>query len=454
MDLAADIVNSAYRSLPYWLESAVIERLQFGILDTVAVALHGGSTPEVQHLRQTLLDHNDTTTMWLTGADVSPERKAFFNALPITAEQLQDGHRLARGHPFAHLVPTCLAAAEFTSAKLPTILEGLLLGYEVGVRLGISMHGTPEGIHDIGTWGLLGATVGYTHILTTGDQALGAAGLRLASGVVLGFDAETVFDGFSASHLYLATACQLAIQFAMTAALGTTTAPGTLERHWLPHLASQQVPLHETWTQAEITNGYFKIYPTVAHTHGTIDAIHQFLQQVTPWMSQGQLQHQIASIQVSTYGSAAQFCNQRPQSVDACRFSIPFIVATAIVDGQISPTTDFTRALQTQQVRDFAERISVVEDASLTARYPLYGRPTRVVVEFVDGTRHETSCDLTSGDGPGALTNPDVVSKPDRLVTGIVSPSSWQTFSRTIMNLGQTNSPQIFDALTHLTRSE
>jgi len=453
MDQAGDIVNHAYRSLPNWLDSAVIERLQFGILDTVAVAIHGGLTPEVQHLRQTMFDQYNTT-VWLTGADVPLERKAFFNALPITAEQLQDGHRLARGHPFAHLVPTCLAAAEFVSAQGSTILEGLFLGYEVGVRLGMSMHGTPEGIHDIGTWGLLGATVGSTHILTNGDQALATASLRLAAGTILGFDAGTVFDGFSAAHLYLATACQLALQFAAASALGTTTAPGTLERHWLPHLASDQLPIHETWTQAEITNGYFKIYPTVAHTHGAIDAIDQFLQQVNPRVPQGQLEPQVANIQVSTYGTATHFCNQRPQSVDACRFSIPFIVATAIVNGHINPTTDFAMALQSQQVCELAKRVSVVEDASLTRRYPLYGRPTRVHVELVDGTRYETSCDLPPGDGPGALTNPDVASKPERLVAQTVSPSSWEAFAWTIKNLGQANSQQVFDALRDLTRSE
>jgi 2-methylcitrate dehydratase PrpD len=399
------------------------------------------------------LDDPDPTAKWLTGVGVPAELKAFSNALPITVEQLQDGHRLARGHPFAHLVPTCLAAAELSSAKGSTILEGLLLGYEVGARLGMVMLGTPRGIHDIGTWGTLGAVVGSTHILTAGDEALSAASLRLASSAVIALDTENVFSGFGVSHLYLATACQLAMQFAKAAAIGTSTAPNTLERYWLPRLSTDQTLFSVDWSQVQTTNGYFKLYPTVAHAHGANGAIDQFLQQARLLPFEDQLERRIKSIEVSTYSPAAQFCNQNPQSVDACRFSIPFTIATAIVNRHLGLNTNFTLALNDSRVQDLAKRVVVKEDASLTARYPHDGRPTRILVEFADGTTVETTCDLPPGDGPEALENPDVLSKPTALVAGIIPQSSWHSLRYTVENLGQTTAAELFQAIADLKRS-
>jgi 2-methylcitrate dehydratase PrpD len=62
------------------------------------------------------------------GAD--PATAALLNGTPLAAEQLQDGHRLGRGHPGAHVVPAVLAVAESCEASGSALLSALLVGYE------------------------------------------------------------------------------------------------------------------------------------------------------------------------------------------------------------------------------------------------------------------------------------------------------------------------------------
>jgi 2-methylcitrate dehydratase PrpD len=452
MDLANELIGQAYAALHSWLDRPITDRLKFGLLDTIAVGIHGGVTPEIRALRQIFAPPSATNNPWVTGTSTTPPTKAFLNALPLTVEQLQDGHRMARGHPFAHLVPSCLAAAEASSASGLTLLEGLFLGYETGVRIGLAMGGTPDGVHDIGTWGTLGATVGCAHILTGGDQDRVAASLRLASTSNTGFDTATVFEGYSGSHIYLATACQLAVQFALAGAHGFEAAPETLERYWLPNASADPTEGLLDWTHSEIVRGYFKLHPTVAHTHGVNDALDQILSELRSVNPDEGLLSSVERVDVYSYRPALQFVNPEPRTVDECRFSIPFTVATAIVYGDLGPMSRFDQALVDPEVLDLARRVQVSEDPIFSARYPLYGRPSRVIIEFTDHTSIEAEQDLPVGDGPDALSHPAILAKSEMLISGIVSDTSWRQLRELVDHLERATAAQISSALGDLQR--
>lgn len=449
MDLASELVGQAYDALDDWLDQSIVDRIKFGLVDTIAVGVHGATTGEIRAIRH-IFASPTSNQQWITGTTERPPAKAFLNALPLTAEQLQDGHRMARGHPFAHLLPSCMAVAEASAASGSTLVEGIFLGYEIGVRIGLAMGGTPAGVHDIGTWGTLAATAGSAHILTRGDKDRVAASLRLASTSSTGFDTATVFGGYSGSHLYLATACQLAVQFAVSGAHGVESVPDALERYWLPRASADPSDTLLDWTRPEIVCGYFKLHPTVAHTHGVNDAVDQILAQLAPAKLNDRLLQSIRRVKVFTYQTALQFSNPEPRTVNECRFSIPFTVATAIVHGSLGPMTRFDRALADPKVKDMARRIQISEDPALSARYPLGGRPSRVVIEFLDHTSIEAEQDLPIGDGPEALTNPAIIAKPDMLVSGIIRESAWLRLREVVDNLERVTANQIFTALRDL----
>ena len=83
------------------------------------------------------------------------------------ALDLDDGHRLARGHPGAAVVPAAFAAAKEVDASTQDLLKAIVIGYQVGVSVGAArrfyantgmwsgygvvaalgcLRGTPEGV--------------------------------------------------------------------------------------------------------------------------------------------------------------------------------------------------------------------------------------------------------------------------------------------------------------------
>ena len=79
-------------------------------------------------------------SLWLTGERASPSAAAFHNALVSARLDLDDGHRKARGHPGAAVIPAVLAETdriEASGRKIndAAILRAIVVGYEIGLRI-------------------------------------------------------------------------------------------------------------------------------------------------------------------------------------------------------------------------------------------------------------------------------------------------------------------------------
>src|SRR5262249_41981199 len=77
---------------------------------------------------------------WLTGEQASPTAASFHNCWMATRLDLDDGHRRARGHPGAAVIPAVLAEADRfdaagRAADDDAILRAIVVGYEVGLRI-------------------------------------------------------------------------------------------------------------------------------------------------------------------------------------------------------------------------------------------------------------------------------------------------------------------------------
>ena len=81
--------------------------------------------------------------------------------------ELDEGNQFGRGHPAIHVFPAVLAMAEEGLFSGRDLILALVLGYEVGTRIGIAAK-IRMSMHPHGTWGTVGAAVavgkltGYT----------------------------------------------------------------------------------------------------------------------------------------------------------------------------------------------------------------------------------------------------------------------------------------------------
>lgn len=386
------------------------------VADCVAVTALGSGRPE---LRRLVAAHERWTPSGAATVVGSPRgwpsaTAAFLNACAGAADQLQEGHRLARGHPASHVVPAVLAISEERDASGEEVLSAVLAGYEAGVRVGRAMGGTPDGVHDIGTWGQVAVAMAVAHLLAPGDVDAAQRALDLSASAVLLTDARTVFAGTTGSHAFLGTSVQAGSALGMAAVAGLDAGPGSLERHlgtvaaraWRSEALGKGVG--ETWTTHEVLGGYLKVHPTCAHLHGVNDAVADLL-------ATGVGGVDVRDVEVRVGAPATEF-DAVAEGELAARFSVPTSVAIALITGRLDETAMDDVTVRSPAVRALATRVSVVHDPALDVEGRA-GRPARVRVVLRDGSVHETRADRPRGDADRALSRDVLAAKATRLLT-------------------------------------
>ncbi|WFE36334.1 MmgE/PrpD family protein [Micromonospora sp. WMMD975] len=399
--LAATAAATDWASAP----AAVRDRVLDLVADTVAVAALGSGRAELRALAAGCTGSGASTVVG------SPHRRPvgdaqFLNGSAIAADQLQDGHRPARGHPASHVVPAVLALAEDRDLTGAELLSSVLAGYQVGVRVGRAMGGTPDGVHDIGTWGQVGAAAGVARLLAPGDVDAARRAIELAGSAVLLSDAATVFAGRTGGHAFLGASVQLGASLGAAAVAGLEPLPGALERHFAAVAArdwSAGGPEHGH----EVLAGYTKAHPTCAHLHGVNDAVADIVAATGPLTD-------VDRVEVRTFAHAARFDTVAGSEL-AARFSVPTSVAVALLTGALDETTLTTATVCSAPVRDLAARVEVRHDPALDAGYPA-GRPARVRVVRADGSELTGAADLPRGDGTRAFDRDTSRTKARRLL--------------------------------------
>ena len=399
----------------------VRERAEFLVADVLATGVSGGARRDVTAMRRAAGTGDGASTLIGEGRGVPASSAAYCNALGVAAEQLQDGHRLAKGHPASHLVPVLLALGEESGADGDAFMSAMLAGYELGVRIGIAMGGTPAGVHDIGTWALVGAAAAGAHLVSGGESSVIRSAIRIAASAPQAFDAETVFRGRSASHLALASACQSAVMATYAALAGFDAEEDVLERHWLAHTAAHfdwsAIPTSlnpdGSWKEYLITGGYIKIHPACAHLHGAIDAAVSLLggERIDP--------DEVDNVVVETYSGAAAFDDAEPVDDLRARFSLPYVVASALANGRLDEASIPEGGIDDSAAAGLAKRVRVSAKAEMDGGYPA-GRPAMIEVHLLSGRTLRGEWSVPRGDGPLALLDPEVRSKPRRLLEASV----------------------------------
>ena len=115
-----------------------------------------------------------------TGIKTDVLNAAFVNGVAAHTLELDDGHRGAQIHLGAVIFPTALAIAESYDLSGKEFLEGVMVGYEVGILLGkiVNPEHRNKGFHTTGTVGTFVSGVVASKLLKLDEtQILNALGL-------------------------------------------------------------------------------------------------------------------------------------------------------------------------------------------------------------------------------------------------------------------------------------
>jgi 2-methylcitrate dehydratase PrpD len=258
----------------------VIARAQDLMVDWLGSALASKQARPVRsiaRLAQTMGPSNGSSQVLITRSMTSPLFAAMVNAAASHFAEQDDVHNGAVFHPAAVVFGPALAAAQAIGASGKQLLTAVVVGYEVGIRvgefLGRSHYRT---FHTTATAGTFAAAAATGHLLGLAPEtmlnALGSAGTQSA-GLW-----EFLRDAADSKQLHCAHAAAAGLMSAYLAQDGFTGATHVLEgAQGLGVGMSTDADasrltdrLGSRWTLAETS---FKYHASCRHTHPAADAL-------------------------------------------------------------------------------------------------------------------------------------------------------------------------------------
>lgn len=358
--LAAHVAEAREQALAGDLREAACR----AVLDLVAAALPGIDAPGPRAVR-----HVATTTMaggalpiWFTGHRAGLAGAVWCNASAAAALDLDDGHRIARGHPGAAIIPAAFAAAEEVGATTEELLRAIVISYEVGVAIGAARRFYAN----TGMWSGYGVIAALGTLRRTPPDVLAhafaIAGIsapnQLHAGAGPLFPAQEgndVKEGIAWSSLTAVNALLLA-KAGHTGPLALLDQP---EHFRLEGLADG------LGRQRYITRNYMKFHACCRHVHAPVEALLGLVAEhhLAP--------DSIESIEVATYAGALRIANRpEPSGFTDIQFSIPYCLALVAIDGPDALLPLTPSAMDRPDVVALARRVSLRLDPELDARFP------------------------------------------------------------------------------------
>jgi len=113
---------------------------------------------------------------------------------------------------------------------------------------------------------------------------------------------------------------------------------------------------------------------------------------------------------VTTYNLAAELKDKTPRNTLAAKFSVPFAVATRLVNGNSTLSSFTWEAVRDPAVMALAQKVEVSEDPGMTQRLPLE-RPAKVVITLHNGQQVTGEAGVNRGDDAAPYTRDELRQK-------------------------------------------
>jgi 2-methylcitrate dehydratase PrpD len=367
--------EARWRDVP----SPLRDRLLLTLLDTVGVIVAGARTGELRDLVAAWDPPAGPARLFGTTHSAPVDAAAWLNGTAACSLELDEGNKYARGHPAAHVFPAALALAQARGASGEDLCTALLVGHEVAARFGRATT-TTAGLHPHGHWGAAGAAAAAGRLLALSADAIAAA-IDAACGLVLATHFGSALRGTFVRNTWIGAANANGLVAARLAAAGLATVDDTPELT-LGELLGSFDPAQlteELGSRFDVQHGYFKQHASCSYTHPPADAVLE-LRRSHPDVSADD----VAAVDVDTHRLAAPLDRKEFPTRLAAMFSIPYVVAAALVEGGCPPAAFDDVHRRDPAMRRLADTVTVHQDDQLDARLPAE-RPARVTLRLRDG---------------------------------------------------------------------
>jgi 2-methylcitrate dehydratase len=431
--LAAFVERMSYENL----SEAARQQLKIRILDAMGCAIGALQGEPIQLLKAQINEFGGAGHCTLIGGGkTAPDRAAFYNSALVRYLDFNDGY-LAKGetcHPSDNL-GAVLAASEYTNGNGRELLTSLAVAYQVQCRL--------SDVAPVRAKGFDHTTQGSYAIAAGVSKALRLDKFRTAHAISI---SGTAFNGLrvtrtgALSHwkgLAYPNATFCCTHATFLAMRGIT---GPLEvfegnKGFMDAIAGR---FEMNWSEEDlerVTQTILKRYNAEIHSQSCLEGILELKQ------THGFRPEEVVKIEIEIFdvayhiiGGGEEGDKTIVRTKEEADHSLPYLVAVAILDGQVMPEQYRLERIQRQDVQTLLRKVTVRPLKDYSQRFP-DEMPCRIILTLRDAQKLVNE----KRDYEGFRTRPmrweTVVEKFQRLSTPYASPSLCRQIVDAVANL-------------------
>jgi 2-methylcitrate dehydratase PrpD len=392
------------------------------LFDTMGAIIAGSFHSTTGRIaREIAAEHREEETATVAGPLMkrSASTAALANGMMAHALELDDGSKHATYHPGSSIVPTCLALGEETGCSGKSMLEAIVAGYEVSLRIGTAVNPSHylRGFHPTGTVAVFGTAAAAGKLLGLNPVEMTSA-LGIAGSMAAGIN-QYELDGSIVKHLHPGNAAKNGILAARLARKGFTGPEGVIEgRLGFCHCFADEYDLEiiarGLGKDFEFLKIYFKPFCSCRYVHFGIEAVQNILGEhpLKP--------EDIDRITIRTHKNAKQGSDIPDyRSVLHARLSLQYGIGSLIVRGSAGLKDYTEEAIKDERVREIARKITIEVDPEIQKVYP---NPRSMIVEITDakGNRYSSRVDHAKGSPENPMTEKELRAKFDDITGDVI----------------------------------
>ncbi len=418
------------------LPGDVIREVKRYLYDSVGCAFGGFHTKDVQTIAKIYrhMEGLPEATVMVSGEQLPAVHATFINSLAIRALDYNDIYwREDPAHP-SDLIPIALNVGEMTGATVREVIVAIVLAYEFEQRMcEFAVPGLRERKwHHATITQFVSPIIAGRLMQLTEDQLVNAIGISGSHSHTIG--APTAGKLTMMKNTVDPMAVQAGVFAALMARENFTGTEAIFEgKEGLMDVYGPD------WDESKLIGGLgesFKIltcsmkaFPTEALTHTHITATLQAV------IENDLYPEDIEEVRVTTLARAVDILfdpyKYAPESRETADHSLPYCIARAIIDRQITPQSFDDDKLSDPLLKTLIHKIKGEASAEFEAMFP-EKQPSRVVIRTTKGEQYEVYLEYPKGDPREPMTDADLDNKFQALTAPHLSESGQQRIKETI----------------------
>ena len=416
--LARYATDLQYENIP----AEVLHDAKCKLIDALGCAM-GAYNAELCHVTRVLARGtvgNPPARLLGSQEQTTPQLAAFVNGTMVRCLDFNDAYlSKASCHP-SDATSGLLATADAIGASGKALLAATVLSYEVSCNFADIMP-REQGV-DNPFYGLVGGALGSAKLMNL-DFA------KMANTVAFAIVPNVTLEETRSGELSMwkgcagANAARNAVFAAEAARAGLTGPDQPIEGRWgLWNMIGHDftwAPFGGKGGDWRITQTHLKSYPAVGHAQSPITAALQLYGKVKV--------EDISAITIDSYWVAKRFDDRdsplwQPTTSETADHSIPYMVAAALLDGDVTAASFGAGRLRDPKIRALMKTMTVREDAAFNAAYPAEW-PCRIEIKTRSGDVKTAETRYYKGHNKSPMSDSDIERKFCSLTTDLLDAS-------------------------------